>query len=428
LNVSTEKGIAMNFPVPSKSNQCRDLLLKKEEQIEVFERNNPPMPDCAEEGYFVHARSQKPQKEETVTVYSEDFGSYGFLRSFANINKGGHDSIEGESPVYEPVPVPDALVKHPKGRKRITHLDNRVTVPRDVDENRIADNGWRSNGGTLASDPLDPRDDNDAQPAGDGYPGDGLSNYEEYRGFVVKGKHLRTDPGFDKDLFIFNPDNLNLVPFQRAIRDLQIHQIDLDEYVNNLRREINFNYNPKLHYVPPLIPNTPFQEPVRIQKGIFIVERTAGEESDVDGATFPEPDGVGKGGDPPNWIRRIEINTDVIAREARKIGIFPATLLIGLRAAHELGHSVNMYHHGDDVNVKGGLQSGNEDCIMRYDNIRPHLPEAVGENFCDHPAGIRYNSFVPCDPPACFGSASRGRGNCIHQIRISCRTLLYPVR
>src|SRR5262249_10782071 len=43
----------------------------------------------------------------------------------------------------------------------------------------------------------------DDDPAGDSNKGDGFSNYEEYRGFVINAEHRRTDPTI-KDIFIKN--------------------------------------------------------------------------------------------------------------------------------------------------------------------------------------------------------------------------------
>jgi hypothetical protein len=74
--------------------------------------------------------------------------------------------------------------------------DLRLDVPKDVNpQNHIAD-VWESQyGGNLNE-----TDDNDALPQGLNN-GDGLTAFEEYRGFMVDKKHERTNPNL-KDLFI----------------------------------------------------------------------------------------------------------------------------------------------------------------------------------------------------------------------------------
>lgn len=46
-------------------------------------------------------------------------------------------------------------------------------------------------------------DDTDSLPTGGANSGDGLSAFEEFRGFMVMGHHIRTNPGF-KDVFVFS--------------------------------------------------------------------------------------------------------------------------------------------------------------------------------------------------------------------------------
>ncbi len=431
LYVSREKGTCLNEPTPRNAKQCRDLLLKKEGHTEVFERHKDPGPfNCDHKKYYLHARSQKPKKEETVKVYCEDFGAYGFLRSFANINQGGRDSIKGESPVYEPVPVPANLVAHPSGRpKKTIYSDNRVTVPRDVDENRIADNGWNTVGGIKINDPQHPKEDNDNQLPGDGYNGDGLSNYEEYRGFFISGDHLRTNIN-NKDLFIHNPNSLNLAMLQSALWNLNgervyVHDIYEEEYVNNTRREINFNFNSDLHPVGSI---AGFPGTAPVQKGLFLrsaITTTAGLNGNIESLNnLPAP---------PNWVRRVNIyRANVLAFSIRRGIRFPEKL--SQVVAHEICHGINIYHHGQGVNNLHGLRSGDMRCIMRYDNRLPripgYIPERIGSILCNSDQGTGYNALVPCFPDLpvnrCFGSAAANRGFCIRKIRISCTEFPYP--
>src|SRR5207248_3239469 len=122
--------------------------------------------------------------------------------------------------------------------------------PRDIDENRIADGGWRTAGNVLVPDPADNKADDDNTPAGDHFKGDGLTAYEEYRGFRVLEKraavHIRTNSGI-KDLFVHNPDALPVNVF-RTQSHLAVHEISESQYINNNTRIINFNYNIKTHH------------------------------------------------------------------------------------------------------------------------------------------------------------------------------------
>lgn len=427
LDVSREKGLNMNEPVPRRARECRDLLLKKEAHTEVFDRRTPTALNCFRPGYYMHSRTQKPLKDATIRVHSEDFGSYGFIRSFANINQGGRDSIRGERPVYEPIPIPAGQVAHPQGRaKKTIYSDNRVTVPRDVDENKIADDGWQTVGNVKVNDPASARADNDGQIPGDGFPGDGLSNYEEYRGFYVSGSPLRTNIN-NKDLFMHNPDGLNLATLRAALTAgggaVQVHEIYEEEYISNAKREINFNFNPQLRIIPLSFVDIP-----RVQKGLLIAVRppinagTNGRQVSLVGRPAP-----------PNWTLRLDIFQDNILNFSINRGINFANKLAQV-SAHETSHGMNVWHHGSgqNQNLMNGVRSGDMTCFMRYDNRLPrvpgYIPEDIGVALCNNAAGTGYNASVPCAVPTCFGNAANLRGNCIAQVRISCRTIFFPKR
>ena len=208
MNVSTEKGVCLNAPVPKDADQCRDLQLKNEDEHEAWDDAKASSTKCDTKGLYQQARTKRPEKEYSITIHSRDFGSYGFLRSFANVNK--KTSLEGK-PVYYSIPWMKTDVAHPKGRKKKTEYpDNRVSIPHDIDENRIADGGWVITGGGLVDDPANNNEDEDDTPTGDSFKGDGLSTYEEYRGFkVLDGDdivHTRTSY-LKKDIFIIMISN-----------------------------------------------------------------------------------------------------------------------------------------------------------------------------------------------------------------------------
>ncbi|RKU33074.1 hypothetical protein C6499_02120 [Candidatus Poribacteria bacterium] len=77
-------------------------------------------------------------------------------------------------------------------------VSNTIDIPRDDNGNHIAD-GWLNdyfyNYGW--------KEDNESGPGSNGNPGDGFSAFEEYRGFFVKGRHVRTGT-FTKDVFVYS--------------------------------------------------------------------------------------------------------------------------------------------------------------------------------------------------------------------------------
>ncbi|MDX1479977.1 MAG: hypothetical protein R3301_19855, partial [Saprospiraceae bacterium] len=111
--------------------------------------------------------------------------------------------------------------------------------------------------------------------------------------------------------------------------------------------------------------------------------------------------------------------------------------------AHEIGHAVNTYHHGEaknkDYDQAQGPRSGDVTCIMRYDNLKnvfqcmglPEVvigrkkgrPEPVGTIFCTTSSGTGYNAGGQC-----FGDCAAGRGKCKEQFRVSGRSASYPKR
>lgn len=94
-----------------------------------------------------------------------------------------------------------------------------MRIPQDSNGNTLPDVGWQalpwpgqSTPSQVNSNQINrAEDDFDTNPSGPSQAGDGLSAYEEYRGFVVGGKHIRTNP-FVRDLFIdADPVALELV-------------------------------------------------------------------------------------------------------------------------------------------------------------------------------------------------------------------------
>ena len=86
-------------------------------------------------------------------------------------------------------------------------------VPHDTNKNQISD-GYPPDMVKFPS----ATEDSESAPVGNGVSGDGLSAYEEYRGFITRGGyHVRTD--WDKKtLLIENDHQLNVGQFENRFR------------------------------------------------------------------------------------------------------------------------------------------------------------------------------------------------------------------
>jgi hypothetical protein len=103
-------------------------------------------------------------------------------------------------------------------------------IPRDTNSNGLADawhpTYWTTETGLKRGEDIDnePIASGSFNPAG--ILGDGLSNYQEYRGFVVAGFHVRTDPR-KKDLFVLEDNRPELRDYLWVLRraPLNIHEL-----------------------------------------------------------------------------------------------------------------------------------------------------------------------------------------------------------
>lgn len=205
----------------------------------------------------------------------------------------------------------------PSGRRVLGHLVNdpdrfEILIPkRSGPDDPIAE-VWRRQHDVVG---IDARDDSDASPAGDDHPGDGLTLYEEYRGFRVNGKHLGTDPK-KKDLFVVNEVGTQaaergILLFRKA-SGLAIHLIredEIDDY------GINRNSSER------------FQN--QSQHGV-IVENAPREQTEYSDAEFPRMPG-----------------RTLFASMARNLLATHGLAQYAITLAHELGHTCWLKHHGD---------------------------------------------------------------------------------
>ena len=426
LDTSREPGVCLNWPLNAKDTDydlrlavvAGGTLSKSDQLLEV---TAPPKDD-----------NGRPYAETRIDSY--DFGGRASLRAVCTLEDGSE--IEG-------------AMKGEGGGQ------NLVLLPRRFSGDWIAKK-WREDRQVIE---LSARADDDNAPVGDGTLGDGLTLYEEYRGWVEDGKHIEGDPK-TKDFFIqlkkAGVALLGIAKFQR-LTGLNVHY-NFTEKEFPASRIINANRDRGPH--------------VTDQHGVIVQIKKM--QPGVSRA-------VGGPGN-PKMITSVDLMSDVASFGANYVAI---------TVAHELGHCVNLWHHGDvdqkviwavvggklyegrsDGTVSGeifvvneeldditpviidqaleiqaqpapanrlkvqmgrdqGQHSGSDNCIMRYDDsqtfvyrARPDFrfgdfSEPVGNELCTTAEGSGVNDKDRDTKQPRYGPALSGRGDCIHQILVT---------
>jgi len=182
VDVSKEKGVCLNYPAEGGRIGNGLRILKKENDEEEWDVKEPD-----------RATTKEPVESVTLAVTAHDFGAYGKLQIVAKDEGGNNVKVRVQN-----------------------EEKSTLIIPKDENSNHIADEWELKWAGGLRGQESDDKDD---QPEGKpGHNGDGLTRYEEYRGFkisggpettdgvglpteLIKGKHVRTDPRV-KDLFV----------------------------------------------------------------------------------------------------------------------------------------------------------------------------------------------------------------------------------
>lgn len=212
---SREPGIAMNSPHLS-TDRSYDLRLSGDEVVyldderQAFEKRNP-------ERLFSIAEIQP-----------YDWGGWAILQVEAKLLDGRVIQGKLDPTLAASLPL------------------EQIRIPRSDSHSRIAMSWMREQGAVSLPDD----DDTDQKPEGKpGADGDGLSLYEEYRGFYVDGKHTPTNPK-KKDLFVLNQvegaDSGEIarraVNRFKAISGLEVHKLKAGELVTGGSKNlVNFN-------------------------------------------------------------------------------------------------------------------------------------------------------------------------------------------
>ena len=373
VDVSKEKGVCLNWPGDMNSTDGFDLKIEPESNASL-----------KVDGDGQSAESAAGLDASHVTITSHDWAAYGKLTVTVVFDDGSEVNAH--------------VLGNPSKQQ--------LTIPKDDNGNHIAD-FWEKHyiGGSS-----DAKADDDLVPLGDHSLGDGLSLYEEYRGFVVQGKHLRTSP-IEKDLFVRDDDNLGLGYFAQS--GLSVHLIQDEEYSDEsgtsgatnpwvINHNRGFATRGRQHLLRMWDENMP---------GLYGLA-----------------DGTGPG--VPKTTKTVKI--DVARCRTKGDRQLQSTI------AHELSHGCNVWHHGDNdypvteveglmpngtwvkstsvapwtISIQGGQESGVEQCIMRYTRAS-YYETATGTWRWKRPGGVlqRGNPYTPGeDPGTIFCDDPKGTG------------------
>ncbi len=402
-NVSGERGVCMNYPIYANTNPdlffYEELMKDKYNLLfdytesrncptDILRRNDNP----GHLHHYLGMTSKERINEDDIVVRCEDYGAVGNLKA------------EAVHAVSIP-PREDMNSVHDHCREG----SNSIKIPRDDNNNDIADIAPQDAGGAA------PHLDNDNNPIGDGYKGDGLTNYEEYRGFIVGGgrhpkRHIRTSI-HHKDVFVYDRYNLGTGFLNKS--GLRIHLIYLASLFNGVGSRI-INYNRGRHSGG-------------AQHGLWLKISNKLPKGVLGVACGDSEPGL------PKTRKHICISSRSIPKLTSKQ--LKATI------THELAHGLNVWHHGEarnhtcfglkNINRVGGVTSGDDTCVMRYENFAygwchgilhyRHLTyydpatrtwkDSAGTTFCTSNRGTGVNSVGKHRNDA-------SRGNCMSQIRV----------
>jgi len=282
INTSREKGVCLNWPPNPEADTPYDL------QFEPA-RNPDHLIDAPYLGaYYTGTR----MLTGTVNVSCFDYGAWGEFQASATLENG--------QVVYGTV----------RGSNRQT-----VKLPERRDGSHIANAYFRMHRISNLPD----EDDSENDPVGDGFKGDGLTLYEEYRGFMNGAEWTPGDP-ITKDVFVLNDlrysysAQLGIGMFEQAT-GLKVHRLLRDNQVD-ANKAINFHRTAGAHVVD--------QHVIHIKAGLRVAQ----------GATFANAADVGT----PGTAKYLLMPPDLAA--FRGLQYFASTI------AHEMLHCCNVYHHG----------------------------------------------------------------------------------
>jgi hypothetical protein len=296
-NTSREPGITINYPTQPQPKHLPDLRF-----IPL------PIAESDDEDQYITVTSKDGITGEAF-IASYDGGGATILTAEAN--------VDGETPV--------------KGQLLVSGGDENIQIPKRTPGTMIATAWLIANGNPGEGDDME-------MTKGNYHNGDGFTAYEEYRGVISEGKFKRLNPkkkevgilATKKDFSIFNEG----ITWFKDASYLEPVRFDYDKDEVSPSGQINFN-NKSIHDFD--------------QFAIYLTNGGLGSNNGTLGATYcNDPLWI-----PPN-IKGVVIDWNKIQRayqrrinEARPEAIkFTLREYLAQTVAHELGHAVNIDHHG----------------------------------------------------------------------------------
>ena len=313
-NVSRVPGICMNRPNLDLADTNLDLR---------FLQTNNPYPMLVDSEVFAHSaegfQGSGQYQSNQVTISCFDYGAYGSLAVTGYVHGF---PITGYL-------RPDKAHQHPD-----------ILLPKRDPGSHIAD-AWKQDNQAVG---LADSDDSESDPAGDGHSGDGLSLYEEYRGFSENSKHIRTNP-HKKDLFICdgigNWRSKNGIQLFQTRSGLAVHHEMRREELSSTTGQTDgwINFNKDANHVVD-------------QHGLLLITWDGPVNQTGSRA---HPGGVNS---TPGSVSEIRIGASILdpgggianiagINQVTRNGVHILTDAVQASVAHELAHGCSVYHHGD---------------------------------------------------------------------------------
>ena len=355
--------------------------------------------------------------------------------TIASFDGGGYTTLTAKAILEDNTEI--------EGHLLISGGNTVIPIPKRAANSNIAIAWWNAH-----NNPADTYDDETS--AGNNNNGDGLTAYEEYRGVISRGRHKRLDPG-EKEVGVWMKPGENLF-FREGLTWFEnatgMKVIQFSENEIGVDRRLNKNFETAHSHDQYALKLTKRN----LQRGVY---------------------GRAQGGPGiPRVVRNVYIDLDQITQWQRYIALeaarqniaTPYTInqLVAKTVAHELGHGVNIPHHGNhgigfldrwveegDVSIRifsprnageittrryyllgsvsdvGGQLSGDVFCMMNYyptiDYSMKILPDLtlfymvpriqLGTSFCNSSAGTDFNATLYY-----FGDADDG--NCLSRIKL----------
>jgi hypothetical protein len=314
---SAEPGIALNTPPQGllANPQPKDLQF---DPLKNAARN--PVVVVSPGDTSAARAAQGVGNTATAVVSAYDWGAFGVIEARATMSTGAQ--LIGH------------LITDPTMQQ--------VRLPKRDATSHIADEWKRQHGKLGVGDSVDDEDN----PGGDGTElGDGLSLYEEYRGFFVEGFQFRGFPGREtdpnkKDLFVKNDYSPALVPGFKLLAEhgkLNVHYELLEQEID-AGSVVNFNHGQGAHAID--------QHGVRVRLA---------PPKESGGLAVEDPNQPGTNRLLPRstvhvWVTPLIFRNSEGTLEVDRDSLADVT-------AHEVSHAISVEHHGetDLRNVKWSL-------------------------------------------------------------------------